>query len=195
MLIPLIEEGITADGVDSSAAMLEQCRVNLKKHNHKASLYEQDITDLSLPHRYDAVIVPTGNFCLFPKVMVKKVLTTFYDHLNRDGQIIIDLEMPTSFREGTTTTRTVLVSKGLNLILTSFSEKIDWLTQKTSYINQYELVENGVVIKTEVANLTLYWYGVSEFEMLLTLLGYKDIKHENGYTKQQSDIITFTAHK
>lgn len=78
-------------------------------------------------------------------------------------------------------------------MLTSYSEKIEWLTQKTSYINKYELIEKEKVIKTEISNFILYWYGIEEFALRLALLGYKDINHEIGYGNQQSDMVTFTA--
>jgi len=67
VLIPLIKKGLTIDGIDSSPAMLEQCRINLETHECTASLYEQDLTASSLPHRYEAIIMPAGSFCLLPR--------------------------------------------------------------------------------------------------------------------------------
>lgn len=195
MLIPLIKNGINMEGVDSSTEMLEQCRVNLKKHEVGAVLYEQDLVDLSLPHKYDAIIMPAGSFCLLPKVRIQDTLKTFYNHLNPGGQLIVDLEMPISFQEGTKSTSRFLLSKDVSIILTSYSEKIDWLNQKTSYINRYALIEKSELIKTETSNLVLYWYGVSEFETILSLLNYKDICYEIGYGNKQSEIVTFNAWK
>lgn len=195
MLIPLIDNGYIVDGVDSSAEMLKQCRANLDEHEVEALLYEQDLVDLSLPHRYDAIIMPTGSFCLLPKERVKKVLKNFYNHLNAGGQLIVDLEMPVSFKEGVISTSSFSMTEDMGIILTSYSEKIDWLNQRTSSINRYELVEKGKVIKTEISNFILYWYGISEFEILLSHLNYKDISYEVGYGKQQSEIITFTGRR
>jgi hypothetical protein len=193
MLIPLIKSGVVIDGVDSSAEMLEQCRINLQRHGVTAALYEQDLVDLSLPRKYDAIIMPAGSFCLLPREKAQKVLKNFHDHLNIDGKIIIDLEMPISFQESASTTRQIPVSEDTYLLLSSCSSKIEWLTQKTSYTNRYELIKKGKLIKTETSNFTLYWYGIAEFEMRLSLLEYKDISYEIGYGKQQSDIVTFTA--
>ncbi|HPX92782.1 MAG TPA: class I SAM-dependent methyltransferase [Bacillota bacterium] len=195
ILIPLIGRGHTVDGVDSSADMLEQCRSNLERHQVKALLYEQDLADLSLPHRYDAIIMPAGTFCLLPGEKVKEVLRNFHQHLNAGGQIILDLEMPVSFKAGQTSTSRFPMTEDRELIFTSHSENIDWLNQKTSFVNRYELIQRGKVMMTETAHLVLYWYGIREFEMLLSHMHFKDISHETGYGKEVSAMVTFTATK
>jgi len=195
MLIPLLKSGLTVNGVDISNEMLAQCKINMEKHGISAELYKQDLTVLSLPYTYDAIIMPTGSFCLLPKSKVRNILTGFYNHLNAGGRLIVDLEMPHSFREGETTVNNFPLSDSTSITLTSFNEKIDWLTQKTSYINKYELLENGEVTKTEMSDFVLYWYGIIEFEMLLTLSGFERFEYETGYGINQSQIITFKAIK
>ncbi len=157
MLIPFIEGGMVIDGVDISAEMIAQCKRNMEKHNVTASLYEQDLTALCLPNKYDAIIMPTGSFCLLPKESIKDVLRLFHNHLNVGGKIIIDLEMPSYYKEGATSLSSFPLSKETGIILSSINGKIDWMAQKTSSISKYELVENGEVIKTEVSNFTLYY--------------------------------------
>lgn len=195
LLVPLIKKGIKTDGVDSSTEMLEQCRVNLKKHEVEAVLYEQDLMSLSLPNKYDAIIMPTGSFCILPRDRVEEVLETFYNHLNNGGKIIIDLEMPKTFQEGISSISKVTISDERLILLTSYSDKIDWLLQKTSYINRYELIEKGRVVKTEISNFILYWYGIEEFKIYLSRVGYNDISYQVGYGNDESDIITFIAYK
>ena len=195
MLIPLLKSAITIDGVDISDEMLGQCKINMAKHDVSANLYKQDLTKLSLPCKYDAIIMPTGSFCLLPKSHVQNILIGFRNHLNDGGKLIIDLEMPVDFKSGKTTASSFPLSAETGLILTSLSEGIDWLEQKTSYIIRYELIENGEVLKTEISNFTLYWYGITEFEMLLSSSGFKGIEYEIGYGNNQTQIITFTASK
>lgn len=195
MLIPLARSGVIIDGVDISDEMLKQCRTNIEKYNVAANLYKQDLTKLSLPCKYDAIIMPTGSFCLLPKSRVQDILTSFHNHLNDGGKIILDLEMPEGFQEGKISSSKFPLSANTVIILTGFNERIDWLAQKTSSICKYELVENGEVIKTEISNFTLYWYGIIEFEMLLTHSGFGCIEYEMGYGNNQTQIITFTAYK
>lgn len=195
VLIPLIRMGHTVDGVDSSAHMLKQCRRNLERHQLQALLYEQDLVDLSLPHRYDAIIMPAGTFCLLPRDSVKEVLWNFHQHLNAGGQIILDLEMPVSFKVGQTSTSRISMPGDRELIFTSHSESIDWLNQKTSSVNRYELTQRGKVMMAETAHFVLYWYGIREFEMLLTRMNFRDISHEAGNGKEASAMVTFSATK
>lgn len=105
----------------------------------------------------------------------------------------MDLEMPLSFREGAVKTRSISISEDAEIILTSYSDKIDWLEQKTSSINRYELIERGRVVQTEVSDFTIHWYGIHEMEMLLSLAGFTNITYELGYGKQRSEVITFSA--
>lgn len=195
MLIPLIKEGITIDGVDISAEMLAQCKINMEKHNVNAELYEQDLTALSLPRKYDAIIMPTGSFCLLPREHIQEVLTLFHNHLNTGGKIIIDLEMPSHFKEGRAGTSSFNMTDDTGILFSRVNGNIDWMEQKTSSIIKYELIVQGEVMKTEISNLTLYWYGIAEFEMRLALAGFKDFIHETGYGNHQSDIVTFVAFK
>ena len=195
VLIPLIQKGIWAEGVDSSAAMLAQCRINLKKHGLEANLYQQDLMRLSLANRYDAIIMPAGSFCLLPRKRAEEVLKIFHRHLNENGKIIIDLDMPGSFREGTISKRMAALPDGRQILLTGFSGKIDWLLQKASSVNRYELIEKGKLVKTEVSEFILYWYGIEEFAMRLASAGYGNISHEIGYGREGAETVTFLANQ
>jgi len=196
MLIPLVKSGLKVDGVDISAEMLARCRLNMENYGVSANLYDQDLTKLSLPDKYGAIMMPTGSFCLLPKEQAGNVLTSFFEHLADDGKIVIDIELPADFRKGETNSYSTPLSGGTGILFTSYSEDIDWLAQRVRYIHKYELLRNGEVQKTEVSHFTLYWYGVQEFEMLLQNVGYSDIKHEVGYgVDEQSQLITFSAVK
>ncbi|MCL2674642.1 MAG: class I SAM-dependent methyltransferase [Defluviitaleaceae bacterium] len=196
MLIPLAKSGLKIDGVDISAEMLARCRLNMENHSASAKLYEQDLTRMSLPHKYGAIMMPTGSFCLLPKEQAGDVLASFYEHLAVGGKIVIDIELPADFRKGETNSYSTHLSGGTGILFTSYSEDIDWLAQRVRYIHKYELLRNGEVQETEVSNFTLHWYGVQEFEMLLQKVGYSDIRYEVGYgVDEQSQLITFTGTK
>jgi SAM-dependent methyltransferase len=194
MLIPLIQRGLTVDGVDQSADMLVQCETNLKKHGCGAQLYRQDLTELSLPGKYGAIIMPTGSFCLLPRDAAARVLASFYNHLEVGGRIMIDLVWPVGFTKGAVEARTYPLQDETGILFTGISQSMDWIAQKTSYIHKYELLKNSDAIQTEIAHFTLYWYGVAEFEMLLGYAGFTEISYVVGYGNQnQTSPVTFTA--
>lgn len=195
MLIPLIKEGFLVDGIDSSPDMLAQCRANLKAHELEARLYEGDLRQLSLQAQYEAIIIPAGSLRLLPREGACKALLNFYLHLKPGGRLILDLDMPASFQAGKVTSRRLRIDEDRSLLLTSTSDRMDWLAQTTSYINRYDLMDQGTILKTELAHVSLTWYGVAEFEQLLSSMGYEDIAYEMGYGGQLEDLVTFRAHR
>ena len=195
MLIPLIKEGFLVDGIDSSPDMLAQCRANLKAHELEARLYEGDLRQLSLQAQYEAIIIPAGSLRLLPREGACKALLNFYLHLKPGGRLILDLDMPASFQAGKVTSRRLRIDEDRSLLLTSTSDRMDWLAQTTSYINRYDLMDQGTILKTEIAHVSLTWYGVAEFEQLLSSMGYEDIAYEMGYGGQLEDLVTFRAHR
>ena len=196
VLIPLIQKGLKIEGVDLSPEMLAQCKLNLKKHGIKSELYQQDLTKMSLPNKYGAIIMPTGSFCLLPKSIINDVLAAFYSHLEVGGSVVLDLLLPSDFISGQVETVSYELENDTGILFTINSQNIDWVSQKTSYIHRYELLKNGTITQTEISNFILHWYGISEFEMLLKSAGFTEINHVFGYgDESQQSLITFTAVK
>jgi len=196
MLIPLLQKGFIVDGVDISLEMLDKCRDNLNKYGLTAALYQQDLSKLSLPHKYDAIIMPTGSFCLLPRDIIEDTLTSFLNHLEIGGKLIFDIIFPDDFKQGETFMRCYQLDDNAGILYTNFHSEIDWISQKTSHMIKYDLVKNGEVQKTEVSDFTIFWYGIKEMEMLLRFVGFEGINHEFGYGSQgQSQSVTFTAIK
>ena len=196
MLVPLLQKGFTVDGVDISPEMLAKCKENLTKHGLSADLYEQDLTKLSLPRKYAAIIMPTGSFCLLSREIIPGTLASLYNHLEAGGKFIADIIFPDDFKQGETFSQTYPMDGGTGILYTNFHRDINWPLQKTSHIIKYELVKDGAVQKTEVSDFTLHWYGIWEMEMLLKAAGFTDIRQEVGYgVPGQASPITFTASK
>ncbi|WP_207942497.1 hypothetical protein DOK78_000866 [Enterococcus sp. DIV2402] len=195
MLIPLLKKGLDVDGVDLSNEMLVQCHTNLTKHEVTANIYQQDLLKLAMPRKYQAIIMPTGSFCLLSRDSIKDILFNFFSHLEDGGKLIVDLEMPIGFTEEKISQSHFLLDQDKGIIMTNFNETIDWFNQKTVSLSKYELVENGQVTQTEYSHFTMYWYGLNEFEMLLSLVGFVEIEREVGYGTDASEIITYIATK
>lgn len=196
LMIPFIKKGLTIEGVDLSEHMLEQCRKNLVKEGLEGKLYQGDLTALQLNVAYEAIIMPTGSFCLLPKRYAAAVLHSFYSHLTVGGKVIIDLELPSWFVENEVTTSHYPMDKKSGILFTSTAQTMDWHEQKTAYIHRYDLVREGLIEKTEVSNFVLYWYGIEEFTMLLKAAGFSSVDSDIGYGKDpNSSLVTFVAVK
>ncbi|MGX7024003.1 class I SAM-dependent methyltransferase [Vagococcus hydrophili] len=194
MMIPFIQKGLQVEGVDLSREMLNQCQLNMDKADVSGNIYQGDLTKLDLEKQYEAIIMPTGSFCLLPRVIIKDVLTSLRNHLKDKGTLILDIELPAWFNPGEVTVSEFPLSDDEGLLFTSTAQEMDWHEQKVSYIHRYELIEKGIVKETEISNFTLYWYGIKEFEELLRRVGFVDISYRVGYEKNNTaSLITFFA--
>lgn len=196
MLIPFSQKGLLIEGIDLSEEMLSQCRNNMEKHGVHSHVFQGDLTNLNIETRYEAIMMPTGSFCLLPKAMIKDVLGSFYTHLTETGKLILDIELPMWFKEQEVSISDFQITDDRGILFTSTAKEMNWHEQKVSYIHRYELVEKGIVTETELSQFSLYWYGIEEFKAILTEVGFEDISYTIGYEKNNSSsLVTFFANK
>ena len=196
MLIPFIQKGLNVEGVDLSEEMLNQCRRNIVEHQVEGTIFQGDLTQLDIETRYDAIMMPTGSFCLLPKMIIKDVLRSLLNHLTENGQLMIDIELPMWFKSDEVSVSNYSITEDTGILFTSTAQEMNWHEQKVSYIHRYELVEKGIITETEISNFTLYWYGIEEFKGILKEVGFADISYTIGYEKNESaSLVTFFAKK
>lgn len=196
MMIPLLQKGLLLEGVDISNEMLLQCQSNLAEAGLNGKLYQGDLTALQLEDVYEAIIMPTGSFCLLPRNKVNEILQSFYRHLETGGKVIIDLELPSWFTANEVETNSYPIDDKSGILFTSTAQTMTWHEQKTSFIHRYDLVKDGYVEKTEISNFVLYWYGIEEFILLLKTNGFSSVSYEIGYGKDTTaSLVTFFAVK
>lgn len=195
LLIPYIQKGLKVDGVDLSKHMLDICKQNCINHNIETDLYLQDLKELDIDRKYDAIIMPTGSFCLITDIDdMYNVLKSFKKHLTRDGKLILDLSFPVDFKEGERVSLIKLDDK-TNIVLYSHSISMDIIEQRIYSINKYEKWVEDKLVDTEIAEFNMNWYGIREFIYILKAVGFNDITYEFGYGLDGNDgIVSFIAH-
>lgn len=198
-IIPFLEAGYIVDGIDYSAEMLDSCRIRCEKRGLHPKLYEGNLQDFSLPVNYEAIIIPTGSFCLIEnREESLNALKCFYNHLISGGRLIVDLEMPYDWKTGEIATTTYSLPNGDGIMMESKSIEIDWLNQFTTSYLKYEKWRNGKLLETELQKFVMRWYGIEEFKLILESIGFSEITCSADYNyKQQpsnaSQVITFEA--
>ena len=188
MLIPLLQAGFDVEGVDNSTQMLAQCQKNLALYGLKANIQLQDLTKLKLSTKYEAIIMPTGSFCLLPRQQVAAVLQAFHAHLSENGTLIVDIILPQDFTVGEVYQRTLPLAEQTGILFTSTSLEMDWVNQQTVALHRYEKLEQGALVQTELSRFVLAWYGIEEFKLLLKASGFNDITYHINET-----LVTFCA--
>jgi SAM-dependent methyltransferase len=179
VIIPLLESGLNVEGVDYSPEMLVSCRQRCEELGLKPNLYESNLKELSLPNKYEAIIIPAGSFLLIEKRDESiEVLKRLYDHLEPGGRLILDLFLPDNkFEtdgkfEGTSAFN---LPNGDTITMEGKLVEADLFKQnKVSYI-KYEKWREGKRIQSELQRFALRWYGIEEFKLVLESIGFSDI--------------------
>jgi ubiquinone/menaquinone biosynthesis C-methylase UbiE len=178
IMIPLLEAGLQVDGVDYSPEMLTSCRQRCEERGLQASFFESNLQALSLPSKYEAIIIPAGSFLLIEqREQSLKALRRLYDHLQPGGRLILDLFLPDpNFEIGKLGgTSTFNFPNGDIITLESKLVEADLFNQyKVSYL-KYEKWRNGALIQTELQRFALRWYGIEEFKLILESIGFSDV--------------------
>lgn len=197
-LIPLLEEGFKADGIDSSNHMLEICRENLDSRALEAKVYRGDLLNLDLKEDYEAIVMPTGSFCLIEDS--EKLLANFYKALKAGGRLIFDLIYPEDFHVNQEDTYILELGEGDGLVLNSKNLEIDYIKQFTTSFLRYEHWREGNLVDTELQKFTIYWKSLGEIKMLMEKLGFRNISMVYGYdpeagSEKAAGLVTIEAIK
>jgi hypothetical protein len=131
---------------------------------------------LSLPQRYEAIIVPAGSFLLIEgREESLGALQRFREHLMPGGRLILDLGLQTDFRVGTISTGTVETPQGETITTESNVVEVSFLEQYSVSHLRYEKWRDGTLLRTEMQRFALRWYGLEEFELVLKSLGFSEV--------------------
>lgn len=195
LLIPYAKRGLPIDGVDLSEDMLTICENNCIRAGIEVDLYHQNLIKLDIDKKYEAIIMPTGSFCLITnKREMFKMLRSFRNHLTETGELIIDLIYPIDFQTGETT-KLLELDNNLNIVYSSNNIKMDMLKQETHTINRYEKWIDGKLVDTEISKFNMKWYGIDEFVYILEEAGFTNIAYGYGYGNDIPYVVTFRAER
>lgn len=180
LLIPYLKKGINIEGIDSSSDMIRKCQEECDRRNLHAVLMEGDVESYEFDKEYQAIIIPTGTFCLFDNI--ENVLQNLKKHLNKDGFILFDIIFPNHFKEGSHHVYPLDVSENDKLVLTSSQLSINWSSQFTEELFRYDLWRSGSLIESELQTFKLYWYSVREILLTLESIGFDKIEIWGDYS-------------
>jgi SAM-dependent methyltransferase len=176
VMIPLMEAGLQMEGLDNSHEIVAICRARCAERGLQPVLYEGDMGSLSLPERYEAIIIPAGSFLLIERREESLgTLKRFREHLVPGGRLILDLELQTDFSVGTVSTGTVETPRGETITVESKVVEVNFLEQYSVSHMRYEKWREGELLQTEMQRFALRWYGLEEFELILKSLGFSEM--------------------
>lgn len=201
VLIPLLQKGFKVDGIDYSSAMLDSCRKACKALDFNPVLLERNMSSFNLNQNYEAIIIPGGSIQLIElREDLIHALKCYYAHLKHDGIIIMDILLQTDFTSHSVRTRLWENSKNEVITLEEKRIELDIVNQRTISLLKYEKWKDGALLQTELQRLSMSWYGIYEFQLLLESIGFVDVTISANYDYKSipengDSIITYEARK
>lgn len=152
ILLDFMSQGIDIDGVDNSPDMLALLRQKAEKMDLHPTVYQQEMTALSLPRMYQTILVPSSSFqLLLDAASPLLAMRCFYEQLLPGGA----LAMPfmTIWKEGEPLegehSREVIRPEDGATIRRWSHSRFDPDTGLEHTIDRYEIVRDGQVVQSE----------------------------------------------
>lgn len=189
LLLPYLDAGLDVDGVDCSEDMLDICRAKAEKNGQSPVLYDQYMQNLDIPKKYMTIYIPAASFMLLSeREDAMNALKSIYAHLDQGGQTLIPLFIPKDlfinkddeWAPGFKGTR----SDGSDIVVSSKSN-FNFLEQKQTKIERYEIFKDGIIIDTQYSTTKMRWFFKYEFIMMLEKTGFRDVSVYGGYSLQE----------
>lgn len=199
--IPLLEDGLRIEGIDTSPVMLESCKRRCEERGLSPVLLEMSMCELKLPRSYEAIIIPAGTFLLIEdRKSSILALKKFHEHLAPDGRLILDLYLQHDTELNEVITKSWQTPEQNIITMESKRVEVNFIDQYSVSFLKYEKWQNGKLIDTELQRLAMRWYGVREFKLILERLGFTDIVISADYTYGKApdhagQTITYEARK
>jgi len=208
-LFPLIELGLEVHGADASADAIQFAEKAGEKFGIMPVLFQQRMEDCEIPHSYGTIYIANGTFQVIgDRQQAFQTLERFLDHLAPGGQLLIELFIPESAISGAEVRDAEHPERwdpeprrGAEgeIVTALWSEAVDLFEQTLLSKRRYELIIDGICIRTEVHAHVLCWYYKLEFTMMLESAGFEDIVTYADYTDQQatkdSKIVVYGARR
>jgi SAM-dependent methyltransferase len=153
ILLDFMAQGIDIDGVDNSPDMLALCKQKAEKLNLHPTIYKQEMDKLSLPRKYQTILVPSSSFQLLleeslPAIAIKR----FFDHLLPDG--VLAMPFMTLWKDGdpleSEWIKEVTRPEDGALIRRTAWSRFNPETQMEDTRDVWEAIKDGQVIESEI---------------------------------------------
>jgi SAM-dependent methyltransferase len=152
ILLDFMQQGIDIDGIDNSPDMLTKLQEKAQTLNLTPTVYQQEMNNLSLPRKYQTILVPSSSFQLvLDPALPPVVMERFYEHLLPGGVLampFMTLWKPGDPLEGEYTREITRPGDGA-LIRRWSRSRFDPETDFEHTVDRYEILHDGQIIASE----------------------------------------------
>ena len=187
ILLDFMQQGIDIDGVDNSPDMLARLHAKAKKLDLNPAIYLQEMTALSLPRRYQTILVPSSSFqLLLDDASPAIAMRCFFEHLLPGG--VLAMPFMTLWKKGdpleSEVRREVIRPEDGATIRKWSHSRFDPNTGLEHTIDRYEVIRDGKVIQSEEHRQSpaTRSYTQADAVALFAQAGFKEIKVFSEFT-------------
>ena len=152
ILLDFMQQGFDIDGVDNSPEMLALCKQKAEKLNLNPTVYQQEMDKLSMPRKYQTILVPSSSFqLLLDPALPPVTMERFYEHLLPGGTLVMPfmtLWKPGDPLEMEFTDEAVRPEDGATVRRSSWA-RFDPHSGLEHTIDRYEIIRDDNVVASE----------------------------------------------
>jgi ubiquinone/menaquinone biosynthesis C-methylase UbiE len=185
ILVRLLQHGLDVDGIDTSAEMLNQCRVKAAAHGFQPTLISQGMQSLAMPRRYQTIYIPCGTFVLVTdRDEAWETLRRCHAHLIPGGRLIMNVFWPFGKGEplsdepsggdneyGPLMAHTL--ADGQRIVQTYKRLEINRVEQIIIAKRRYQLFDGDKLVAEEIFDANERWYYKHELQLMLERVGFQ----------------------
>ena len=198
ILLDFMQQGIDIDGVDNSPDMLRLLQQKAEKLNLQPNVYQQEMHKLSLPRKYQTILVPSSSFqLLLDPEYPPLAMQSFFEHLLSGG--VLAMPFMTLWKEGdpleSEFTREVVRPEDGATVRRWQYARFEPETGFEHTIDRYEIVRDGQLLASEEHQQSpgTHSYTQQQAIALYERAGFKDIQvfHEFTFDPVKPEDMTF----
>jgi ubiquinone/menaquinone biosynthesis C-methylase UbiE len=187
ILLDFMQQDVDIDGIDNSPDMLARLEEKAARLQLRPRVYQQEMHNLSLPRRYQVILVPSSSFqLLLDPTFPPQAMRCFFQHLVPGGVLVMPfmtLWVPGEPVENQFTTEVTRPEDGAT-IRKSSQTRFDPQTHLEHTIDRYEVIRDGEVIASEEHRQSpaTRSYTQQQARVLYEEAGFDNIQMLHGFT-------------
>ncbi len=163
-------------------------------------MWHQFLQDMDIKKEYALIFIPSGSFSLIiDSVDVKLSLKKIFHHLRPSGIFVFEVETLQSLMQ-VGVWHGAMRRRSDDSMLVASSLPLMPIDNVGSSVVRYDLIDKGIILKTEVEYYQVRFYTVADMTNLLRKTGFKAIRSLRSYDLQaapfdQDESIVFECTK
>lgn len=177
-ILDLRTRGLDVEGLDSSADMLERCRLAAAERGLDVTLHHATFETMDLGRRYRSIYLAGATFNLLPDdASAERALERIAVHLEPGGSVLIPLFVPQRPGESTIgSAREHVTPVGSAMVVTVLDFRRDDAARRQTTRLRYEMTDADGAVRVVERDWLLHWIEQETFAEMAERAGLKTVR-------------------